>query len=148
VASELRSSIVGRAAALARWWAAGFALVSLMACSGGAVAPAAGPSEAQLAAYFGAGARLGFAAASQRRVVALDTLRAPNPMVGEALFFRYCVDCHGRGDRGRRFAKVQRWGDSAINTIRFGLGDMPAFENRLSREQMRDIVAYLERRFK
>ncbi len=71
--------------------------------------------------------------------------------VGARLYQRHCQDCHGsRGQpnmpglpdfsRGERLLQPD---DRIVETIRRGLGMMPAFEGRFSADEYYDLVAYL-----
>ena len=74
-----------------------------------------------------------------------------------ALFRQYCAKCHGPDGRGRtvegEIAGAQDFTDQdwrqtveeqrIINSITHGRGQMPAFEKKLSKEQIKSLAAFV-----
>ncbi len=75
---------------------------------------------------------------------------------GEAVFKRNCAGCHGADGSGQtamgrtfklqdlRSAAVQKMTDAQLaELVSKGKGKMPAYEKRLSHEQIQSVVGYL-----
>jgi mono/diheme cytochrome c family protein len=75
---------------------------------------------------------------------------------GEAIYKRNCAGCHGPDGSGQtamgrtfklgdlRSAEIQKMTDAQLaGTIAKGKGRMPAYEKRLSPEQIQSVVGYL-----
>ena len=84
-------------------------------------------------------------------VTARDVLKAhdpkPNPLVGEALYQRYCENCHSIQPIGPKLVGVYNASpnsESDVAIIRYGLKDMKGFRSRLTPFQILDILAYLQ----
>ena len=80
----------------------------------------------------------------------------PESRTGEAVFAQLCIGCHGtdgkgQTDMGRKVqaadltaSTVQRVSDSKLTgVIQRGQKKMPAFEDKLSSDEMRAVVAYI-----
>lgn len=71
----------------------------------------------------------------------------PNPDVGGILYGMYCRDCHS----GKQSARLEGtyetspYVESDIYIIKYGLREMKGFNTRLTKFQILDILAYLER---
>lgn len=67
----------------------------------------------------------------------------PNAYVGNLLYGRYCSSCHssGKGPDILTNRVTQSDAESDYYIIRYGVGEMPAFRNRLTKFQILDILA-------
>ncbi len=67
----------------------------------------------------------------------------PNAYVGTLLYGRYCSSCHstGKGPDILTNRVTQSDAESDYYIIRYGVGEMPAFRNRLTKFQILDILA-------
>ena len=76
--------------------------------------------------------------------------------IGEALFQEQCIGCHGPDGRaqtelGKKLgaadltsAAIQQQNDSQLATmIKNGKGQMPTFDNNLSDDEIRNVIAYI-----
>jgi len=82
---------------------------------------------------------------------------ANKKMAVKAVFKQHCVKCHGTDGRGQTAEGEiagaqdftdQDWqqrvtGQRIINSIRHGRGQMPAFEKKLSKEQIKSLAAFV-----
>ena len=70
------------------------------------------------------------------------------PAAGEQVFTDNCAACHGGdggGGSGPRLAGEQAYTDpgAVVDQIRNGGGGMPAFEDRLSAQELADVSAFV-----
>lgn len=73
----------------------------------------------------------------------------PAPTGGKAIFESKCAVCHGRdGGRGRFGAKDLRKSTlddtQLFNTISNGRAVMPRWKDRLSTDQINDVIVYIK----
>ncbi|MBQ1266479.1 MAG: cytochrome c [Proteobacteria bacterium] len=71
----------------------------------------------------------------------------PNPDVGSILYGMYCRDCHSGKTAARLEGTYETspYVESDIHIIKYGLREMKGFNTRLTKFQILDILAYLER---
>lgn len=84
-------------------------------------------------------------------LAAVGNAQAADPSKGSKIYSQYCADCHG--NRGvpnmpgvPDFSRNQRLMQSdlvLVKSISIGKGMMPAFQGRLSENDILDVIAYL-----
>ncbi|MEJ2553640.1 MAG: c-type cytochrome [Gammaproteobacteria bacterium] len=81
----------------------------------------------------------------------MENAHAADPRKGSQIYNQYCTDCHGhRGVPNMPgvpdFSRNQRLMQSdlaLVKSISIGKGMMPAFQGRLSENDILDVIAYL-----
>ena len=98
-----------------------------------------------------------FAGQTQQSTNRTTTVAPNKTREAKALFKQKCVKCHGANGRGEttegQITGAQNFTDSKwqnrveeqrlINSITYGRGQMPSFEKRLSKEQIKLLVLYV-----
>lgn len=94
------------------------------------------------------GARLGSLAVMDAQY----TEREPNPnaYVGKQVYRRYCESCHGSVQKAPDIIENRVTSsdpESDYYIILYGINDMPAFRNRLTKFQIYDVLKYMNPEF-
>jgi mono/diheme cytochrome c family protein len=78
------------------------------------------------------------------------TAQAGDPFNGHAIYNRHCVSCHGDDGRGAvipipdftRGEGLMKPDQLLTETLKFGLGTMPAYQGLLTEHELADVITY------
>lgn len=75
------------------------------------------------------------------------TVNVSDPRVknGQVLYHKYCQKCHPAGEAGLGPNVISKPGFAKRFQIKHGVGTMPAFKERLPKEDIKDIALYLKK---
>ena len=85
---------------------------------------------------------------SARPATGPEITRASNATTGRKVFEDNCAGCHGDDGGGGTGPELKgnsdaESADRTVNQIREGGGGMPAFDDRLERQELADVAAYV-----
>lgn len=123
----------------------------LYGCSG-SMRESDGKAQARHIARASQGMVIGVRLGAMAVMDAQYTEREPNPnaYVGKQVFRRYCESCHGNRNKAPNLMenRVSGWdSESDYYIILYGLTEMPAFRNRLTKFQVYDVLKHLNPEF-